>query len=81
MGAMPKASVSASAPVAAARVTNSAENVTIDFDPTINVNGGGDAGVVGMIRAALAEQKAQFEKELPAMLARVKTNERRLSYE
>lgn len=81
MGAMPKASVSASAPVAAARVTNSAENITIDFNPTINVNGGGDAGVVGMIRAALAEQKAQFEKELPAMLARVKTNERRLSYE
>lgn len=81
MGAMPKASVSASAPVAAARVTNSAENITIDFNPTINVNGDGDAGVVGMIRAALAEQKAQFEKELPAMLARVKTNERRLSYE
>lgn len=81
LGAMPSASASAATPVATARVTNSAENITIDFNPTINVNGGGDAGVVGMIRAALAEQKAQFEKELPAMLARVKTNERRLSYE
>ena len=78
LGAMPSASA---APVASARVNSSADNITIDFNPTINIQGGADAGMMGMIRAALAEQKAQFEKELPMMLERVKTNQRRLSYE
>ena len=79
LGTMPGASASA-VPVALPGGSSSS-NVTIDFNPTINVSGNADAGVLPMIRAALAEQKAQFEKELPDMLNRVKLNQRRLSYE
>jgi hypothetical protein len=79
LGAMPGASASA-VPVALPGGSSSS-SVTIDFNPTINVSGNADAGVLPMIRAALAEQKAQFEKELPDMLNRVKLNQRRLSYE
>lgn len=60
---------------------NKSNSITVDFNPTINVTGGGGADVKAMIMAALAEQKAQFERELPGMLARVKAGQRRLSYE
>lgn len=79
LGTMP--GVSASAVPVAMPGGSSSSSVTIDFNPTINVSGNADAGVLPMIRAALAEQKAQFEKELPDMLNRVKLNQRRLSYE
>lgn len=54
--------------------------VTVSFAPTVNISGQADAGVAEMIRAALAEQKRQFERELPDMLRRVRANDRRLSY-
>lgn len=55
-------------------------SVKVSFAPTVNISGQADAGVAEMIRAALAEQKRQFEKELPDMLRRARANERRLSY-
>lgn len=55
-------------------------SVKVSFAPTVNISGQADAGVAEMIRAALAEQKRQFEKELPDMLRRAHANERRLSY-
>lgn len=54
--------------------------VNVSFAPTVNISGQADAGVADMIRAALAEQKKQFEKDLPNMLRRARANERRLSY-
>lgn len=54
--------------------------VNVSFAPTVNISGQADAGVAEMIRAALAEQKKQFEKDLPDMLRRARANERRLSY-
>ena len=54
--------------------------VNVSFAPTVNISGQADAGVAEMIRAALAEQKRQFERELPDMLRRARANDRRLSY-
>ena len=54
--------------------------LNVNFSPNINISGQTDTGVVDLIKKTLAEQKAQFERELPAMVARMKANERRLSY-
>lgn len=59
---------------------SSARPVNVSFAPTVNISGQADAGVAEMIRAALAEQKRQFERELPDMLRRARANDRRLSY-
>lgn len=72
-----KAAVMAPAPA------NKNSTVNVEFAPVINITGtvGGDnANIADMVRKALAEQKAQFERELPRMLANVRNNERRLSY-
>lgn len=78
---MPEAKA-APQPVAMPTLRESAGNpsVKVSFAPTVNISGQADAGVAEMIRAALAEQKRQFEKELPDMLRRARANERRLSY-
>ena len=72
----------ASQPVAmpTPRESAGAQSVKVSFSPTVNISGQADTGVSEMIRAALAEQKRQFEKELPDMLRRARANERRLSY-
>lgn len=62
------------------RESASSPSVKVSFAPTVNISGQADAGVAEMIRAALAEQKRQFERELPDMLRRARANERRLSY-
>lgn len=54
-------------------------SITLDFRPTINVQGGGD--VADVVRQALEEQARQFQRELPKMLDRVSAGRRRLSYE
>lgn len=58
----------------------SSGTVEVSFAPTVNISGQADASIAEMIRAALAEQKKQFEKDLPDMLRRARANERRLSY-
>ena len=62
------------------RESVSSPSVKVSFAPTVNISGQADAGVAEMIRAALAEQKRQFERDLPDMLRRARANERRLSY-
>lgn len=62
------------------RESASSPSVKVSFAPTVNISGQADAGVAEMIRAALAEQKRQFERDLPDMLRRARANERRLSY-
>ncbi len=80
-GPAPEAKAS-SQPVAmpTPRGSTSSPSVKVSFAPTVNVSGQVDTGVAEMIRAALAEQKKQFEKDLPDMLRRARANERRLSY-
>lgn len=73
---MPSVEVPAPAPS-----INTSDNITVDFNPTINISGGAGADMQGMIRSALAEARAQLERELPGMLSRVKANQRRFSYE
>jgi hypothetical protein len=80
-GQMLGVSAPAAAPVASSVSNTTSSSVSIDFRPTVNISGNADAGVVDMLRSALAEQKAQFERELPIMLARVKAEQRRFSYE
>lgn len=77
----PEAKVS-SQPVAmpTPRESASSPSVKVSFAPTVNISGQADAGVAEIIRAALAEQKRQFERDLPDMLRRARANERRLSY-
>ena len=75
---MPMPSVKVPAP---APSINTSDNITVDFNPTINISGGAGADMQGMIRSALAEARAQLERELPGMLSRVKANQRRFSYE
>lgn len=62
------------------RESASSPSVKVSFAPTVNISGQADAGVAEIIRAALAEQKRQFERDLPDMLRRARANERRLSY-
>lgn len=62
------------------RESASSPSVKVSFAPTVNISGQADTGVAEMIRAALAEQKRQFERDLPDMLRRARANERRLSY-
>lgn len=59
--------------------TYSNSSITLDFRPTINVQGNGD--VADAVRQALEEQARQFQRELPKMLDRVSAGRRRLSYE
>lgn len=78
LGVMPKTPQSMSAGTAKAP-TYSNSSITLDFRPTINVQGGGD--VADAVRQALEEQARQFQRELPKMLDRVSAGRRRLSYE
>ena len=63
---------------------SSTGTVSVEFAPVINITGTGgngeSANIADIVRRALAEQKAQFERELPRMLANVRNNERRFSY-
>lgn len=78
LGVMPKMPQRMSAGTAKAP-SYSNSSITLDFRPTINVQGGGD--VADVVRQALEEQARQFQRELPKMLDRVSAGRRRLSYE
>lgn len=78
LGVMPKTPQRMSAGTAKAP-SYSNSSITLDFRPTINVQGGGD--VAAVVRQALEEQARQFQRELPKMLDRVSAGRRRLSYE
>lgn len=78
LGVMPKTPQRMSRGTAKAP-TYSNSSITLDFRPTINVQGGGD--VADTVRQALEEQARQFQRELPKMLDRVSAGRRRLSYE
>lgn len=78
LGVMPKTPQRMSTGTAKAP-TYSNSSITLDFRPTINVQGGGD--VADAVRQALEEQARQFQRELPKMLDRVSAGRRRLSYE
>lgn len=78
LGVMPKTPQRMSAGTAKAP-SYSNSSITLDFRPTINVQGGGD--VADTVRQALEEQARQFQRELPKMLDRVSAGRRRLSYE
>lgn len=78
LGVMPKTPQRMSAGTAKAP-SYSNSSITLDFRPTINVQGGGD--VADAVRQALEEQARQFQRELPKMLDRVSAGRRRLSYE
>lgn len=78
LGVMPKTPQRMSAGTAKAP-TYSNSSITLDFRPTINVQGDGD--VADAVRQALEEQARQFQRELPKMLDRVSAGRRRLSYE
>ena len=70
--------------VIAPATASSTGTVSVEFAPVINITGTGgngeSANIADIVRRALAEQKAQFERELPRMLANVRNNERRFSY-
>lgn len=55
-------------------------DIRIEYSPTVNVTGDAGDGTLARIRALLDEQRAEFERELPRMLAGLSANERRLSY-
>ena len=78
LGVMPKTPQRMSEGTAKAP-SYSNSSITLDFRPTINVQGGGD--VADVVRQALEEQARQFQRELPKMLDRVSAGRRRLSYE
>ena len=78
LGVMPKTPQRMSAGTAKAP-SYSNSSITLNFRPTINVQGGGD--VADVVRQALEEQARQFQRELPKMLDRVSAGRRRLSYE
>lgn len=78
LGVMPKTPQRMSAGTAKAP-SYSNSSITLDFRPTINVQGGGD--VADTVRQALEEQARQFQRELPKMLDKVSAGRRRLSYE
>nr|UVY42064.1 MAG: minor tail protein [Bacteriophage sp.] len=78
LGVMPKTPQRMSAGTAKAP-SYSNSSITLDFRPTINVQGGGD--VADVVRQALEEQARQFQRELPKILDRVSAGRRRLSYE
>lgn len=78
LGVMPKTPQRMSAGTAKAP-SYSNSSITLDFRPTINVQGGGD--VADVVRQALEEQARQFQRELPKMLDKVSAGRRQLSYE
>lgn len=78
LGVMPRTPQRMSTGTAKAPVYSNS-SITLDFRPTINVQGGGD--VADVVRQALEEQARQFQRELPKMLDRVSAGRRRLSYE
>ena len=78
LGVMPKTPQRMSAGTAKAP-SYSNSSITLDFRPTINVQGGGD--VADTVRQALEEQARQLQRELPKMLDKVSAGRRRLSYE
>lgn len=78
LGVMPKTPQRMSAGTAKAPMYSNS-SITLDFQPTINVQGGGD--VASAVRQALEEQARQFQRELPKMLDKVSAGRRRLSYE
>ena len=78
LGVMPKTPQRMSAGTAKAPMYSNS-SITLEFRPTINVQGGGD--VADAVRQALEEQARQFQRELPKMLDRVSAGRRRLSYE
>lgn len=78
LGVMPRTPQRMSTGTAKAPVYSNS-SITLDFRPTINVQGGGD--VASAVRKALEEQARQFQQELPKMLDKVSAGRRRLSYE
>lgn len=54
--------------------------VNITFNPTINIDGTADAGVVEQLRAELERQKQELIAMFPTLLKGQKAHERRLSY-
>ena len=78
LGVMPRTPQRMSTGTAKAPVYSNS-SITLDFRPTINIQGGGD--VADTVRQALEEQARQFQRELPKMLDRVSAGRRRLSYE
>ena len=60
----------------------SRQDIKMEFSPTININGGGNASDVGsIVKAALREQYEQFMADLPRLFEDMQSNKRRLSYE
>ena len=54
--------------------------VTINYNPTIHIDGTADAGVVEQLRAELERQKQELIAMFPTLLKRQDAHERRLSY-
>lgn len=77
LGVMPRTPQRMSTGTAKAPVYSNS-SITLDFRPTINVQGG---DVASAVRQALEEQARQFQQELPKMLDKVSAGRRRLSYE
>ena len=54
--------------------------ITINYNPTIHIDGAADAGVVEQLRAELERQKQELIAMFPTLLKRQDAHERRLSY-
>ena len=58
------------------------QDIKMEFNPTININGAGDSNNVGeIVKVALQEQYEQFMADLPRLFNDMQANKRRLSME
>ena len=78
MSKPPQSPISAQRPAVSA--LPSSGGVTINYNPTIHIDGTADAGVVEQLRAELERQKQELIAMFPTLLKRQDAHERRLSY-
>ncbi len=78
MSKLPQSPISAQRPAVSALPPSG--GVTINYNPTIHIDGAADAGVVEQLRAELERQKQELIAMFPTLLKRQKAYERRLSY-
>lgn len=80
LGVMPTRPATSSNSIVAAPYSTGESEVTLDFHPTITIQGG-DSSIKDIVKQALAEQARQFKQALPKLLDNVAAGKRRLSYE
>ena len=78
MSKPPQSPISAQRPAVSALPPSG--GVTINYNPTIHIDGTADAGVVEQLRAELERQKQELIAMFPTLLKRQDAHERRLSY-